>query len=54
MGGFSTWLYYSFIKIFVECIIIVQIANKVGCKQKKSKQFSRIEEDTLFLRAVYR
>jgi hypothetical protein len=35
MGGFSTWLYYLFIKIFVYCIIIVQIANKVGCKQKK-------------------
>jgi hypothetical protein len=35
MGAFSTWLYYLFIKIFVYCIIIVQIANKVGCKQKK-------------------
>jgi hypothetical protein len=34
MGGFSTWLYYLFIKIFVYCIITVQIANKVGCKQR--------------------
>jgi hypothetical protein len=33
MGGFSTWLYYLFLKIFVYCIIIVQIANKVGCKK---------------------
>jgi hypothetical protein len=26
-------MYYLFIKIFVYCIIIVQIANKVGCKK---------------------
>jgi hypothetical protein len=36
MGGFSTWLYYLFVKIFVYCIIIVQIANKVGCIHKKN------------------
>jgi hypothetical protein len=30
MGGFSTWLYYLFVKIFVYCIIIVQTTNKVG------------------------
>jgi hypothetical protein len=33
MGGFSTWLYYLFVKIFVYCIIIVQIANKVENKK---------------------
>jgi hypothetical protein len=42
MGGFSTWLYYLFIKIIVYFIIIVQIANKVGCKQKKSLQINVI------------
>jgi hypothetical protein len=34
MGGFSTLLYYLFVKIFVYCIIIVQIANKVGNQKK--------------------
>jgi hypothetical protein len=34
IGSFSTWLYYLFVKIFVYCIIIVQIANKVGNKKK--------------------
>jgi hypothetical protein len=33
MGGFSTWLHYLFAKIFVYCIIIVQIANKVRNKK---------------------
>jgi hypothetical protein len=32
MRGFSIWLYFLFIKIFVYCIIIVQIANIVGLK----------------------
>jgi hypothetical protein len=36
MGDFATWLYYLFIKIFVYCIIIVQIANKVGCNKKNN------------------
>jgi hypothetical protein len=29
MGGFSTWLYYLFVRIFVYCTIVVQIANKL-------------------------
>jgi hypothetical protein len=39
MGSFSTWLYDLFIKIFVYCIIIVQIANKEGFKIKKKLNY---------------
>jgi hypothetical protein len=31
-GSFSTLLHFFFIQIFVYCITIVQIANKVGLK----------------------
>jgi hypothetical protein len=47
MGGFSTWLYYLFIKLFFYCIITVQIANKVGCKKKLVKEGPEINEDYL-------
>jgi hypothetical protein len=45
MGCFSTLLYYLFIKIFVYCIIIVQIANKVGCIQKKKSLWLDVLEN---------